>query len=90
MPKDNTLLQLTNIHKQLKAPFVIYSDFESILKPLSDIDLTTGITQNSAEAVKYQEHVPYSFAYKVVSIIPDFRLTPIEDEDDGIFFTYKG
>ena len=29
MPADPTL---TNVHKQLKAPFVVYVDFECILK----------------------------------------------------------
>ena len=29
---EDALLRFTNVHKQLKAPFVVYCDFESILK----------------------------------------------------------
>ena len=90
MPKGNKPVHFTNIHKQLKAPFVVYADSECLLKPLSNIGVTTGIVENPEKQVKYQEHVPYSFAYKIVSIDPDFRLTPIEEDDDGTFFTYKG
>ena len=39
--KDDKL-KFTNIHKQLKAPFVVYADFESCLKMESDIETTTG------------------------------------------------
>ena len=39
--KDD-MLYFTNIQKQLKAPFVVYADFESILKETSDVDTTTG------------------------------------------------
>ena len=76
MPKD-TVFEFTNIHKQLAAPFIVYADFECILKQTADINTTTGVVTESTTAVKYQEHEPCSFAYKVVSIDPDFRLTPI-------------
>ena len=35
--------RITNIQKQLPAPFVVYADFESILKPVDkDVDITQG------------------------------------------------
>ena len=41
-PKD-TLCRFTNIQKKLPAPFVVYADYESVLKPLSDVDTTQGV-----------------------------------------------
>ena len=65
----------TNIQKQLSAPFVVYADFESILKPVNEgVDVTQGVSTGTASSTTvYQEHVPCSFAYKVVSsVVPDF------------------
>ena len=40
---DDPRCQFTNIQKQLPAPFVVYADFESILKPVDrDVDTTQG------------------------------------------------
>ena len=57
----------TNIQKQLSATFVVYADFESILKPLNEgVDVTQGVSTGTASSTTvYQEHVPCSFAYKV-------------------------
>ena len=65
----------TNIQNQLSAPFVVYADFESILKPVNDrVDVTQGVSTGTASSTTvHQEHVPCSFAYKVVSSVdPDF------------------
>ena len=65
----------TNIQKQLSAPFVVCADFESILKPVIEgVDVTQGVSTGTASSTTvYQEHVPCSFAYKVVSSVdPDF------------------
>ena len=65
----------TNIQKQLAAPFVVYTDFESILKPVNEgVDVTQGVSTGTASSTTvYHEHVPCSFAYKVVSNVdPDF------------------
>ena len=53
MPIDDPVLWFTNVHNQLKAPFVVYSNFEN-----PDVDLKTKI---------YQEHVPCSLT-KIASI----------------------
>ena len=66
--------RFTNIQKQLSAPFVVYADFESILRPVNEgVDVTQGVSTGSAYSTTvYQEHVPCSFAYKVVSSVdPD-------------------
>ena len=71
-PKDPRC-RFTNIHKQLAATFVVYADFASALKPVSDIDTTQGVVLGEESSLTpYQEHVPCSFAYKIVSSVdPD-------------------
>ena len=67
--------RFTNIQKQLPAPFVAYADFEYILKSVNeDVDVTQGVTTGAGSSTTvYQEHVPCSFAYKIVSSVdPDF------------------
>ena len=49
--------------KQLLAPFKIYADFEYPLKAVKSSD-----KNNGSYTEKYQDHVPCSFAYKVVCI----------------------
>ena len=73
-PKDPRC-RFTNIQKQLPAPFVVYADFESILKPVNgEVDVTQGVTAGTKSSTTvYQEHVPCSFAYKIVSSVdPNF------------------
>ena len=55
---DEPVVKYENIQKQVKAPFTVYVDFESILKQLS------------GDGNKYQEHVTCSYAYQIVSSIP--------------------
>ena len=65
----------TNIQKQMSAPFVVYADFESILRPVNEgVDVTQGVSTGTASSTTvYQEHVPCSFSYKVVSSVdPNF------------------
>ena len=59
-------IKFENYFKQLPVPFKIYADFEFILKKVeSDI---IGLDANSSYTRKYQDHIPCSFAYKVVCI----------------------
>ena len=54
---------------------MVYADFESILKPVNEgVDITQGVSTGTASPTTVcQEHVPCSFAYKVVSSVdPDF------------------
>ena len=49
-------------HLEAAAPFVVYADFESILKPVNkDVDVTQGV-----ESHVFLEHNPCSFVYKIV------------------------
>ena len=61
-----------NIQKQLP---VVYSDFESILKPADkDVDTTQGVEVGGESSYHvFQEHIPCSFAHQVVcSADPNF------------------
>ena len=56
-------LKFQNYFKQLAVSFKIYADFEPVLK---GIQKDGG--SNASYTKKYQEHIPCSFAYKVVCI----------------------
>ena len=72
---DDPRCRFTYIQKQLPAPFVVYADFDSILKPVDkDVDTLQGV-EVDVESLShvFQEHIPCSFAYKVVSSVdPNF------------------
>ena len=71
--KDN-MFQFTNIHKQLPAYFRVYADFECILKEMDVETLSIGISEEGpSKTLKYQEHVPSIYAYKIVSDVPDYQ-----------------
>ncbi|XP_022807622.1 uncharacterized protein LOC111344644 [Stylophora pistillata] len=61
MPPSGTFLSFKNHHKKMDMPFVIYADFESIIKPLHSIQ------PNPKECYteKKQQHIPVSFCYYV-------------------------
>ena len=54
-----------NYSKQICVPFKIYADFECILEKV-DVDIEC--SSNGSYTRKYQNHVPCSFAYKVVCV----------------------
>jgi hypothetical protein len=55
------ILEFENIEKQLTVPFVVYADFESVLKPIS----TCTPDPQKSFSVQTYEHEPYSFAYYI-------------------------
>ena len=62
------------MQKQVRTPFVVYVDFESILKPVNgDVVATQGVDIGIESTTHvFQEHIPCSFAYKIVSSVdPD-------------------
>ena len=56
-------ISFKNCFKQLPIPFKIYADFECLLKGVKSSDKNNGLYTE-----KYQDHIPYSFAFKVVCI----------------------
>ena len=63
MPPPETYLKFKNFLYSERATFVIYADFESILKPLE----THETDPNKSYTLKYQEHKPVSFVYYIKS-----------------------
>ena len=61
---ESGFISFKNYSRQIPVPFKIYADFECILKS-ADV----GISNNDVfYTKKYQDHVPFSFAYKVVCV----------------------
>ena len=56
-------ISFKNYFKQLPVPFKIYADFECLLKRVKSSD-----KNNGSYTEKYQDHIPCSFAYKVVCV----------------------
>ena len=56
-------IKFQNYFKQLAVSFKIYADFEPVLKGIQEDG-----GSNASFTKKYQEHIPCSFAYKVVCI----------------------
>ena len=59
---DDPRCRFTSIQKQLLAPFVVYADFESILKPVDkDVDTTQDVEVGGESSYHvFQEHIPCS------------------------------
>lgn len=62
MPEPGSVLEFTNIHKELKTPFVIYADFESMLEHCDD--------EAQAQTTTLSRHIPMSYCFKLVSSYP--------------------
>ena len=65
------MLSFKNYFKQMPVPFRIYADFECILKKVEG-DIIKCDSNNSSYTIKYQDHIPCSFAYKVVCVNNNF------------------
>ena len=62
---EKDFISFKNCFKQIPVSFKIYADFECIFKKVdSDIESNS----NSSYTRKYKEHIPCSFAYKVVCV----------------------
>ena len=61
---EEGIIEFTKYFKQILVPFKTYADFESNLK---SVEIFEGIYSK-----KYQNHIPCSFAYKVVCIDDEF------------------
>ena len=63
MPPSNTYLKFKNFLHSEKAPFTIYADFESLIKPIDNCDPDP----HKSYTKKYQKHEPISFSYYIKS-----------------------
>ena len=88
----NDTLSFTSIHKQLKQPFIIYADFESILVPTSTKSVKTGIATDQppppdlitkAEKKLWEKNNNKEFKYEDHKAISYFyKVVSILDEED--------
>ena len=62
--ESEKIMKFKNIAKMLKVPFVIYADFECLLKP-------TGLEG------KKHHHVPCGYSYLIVSTVPDYHFEAV-------------
>ena len=63
MPAPDSFIKFKNYLYSERAPFAIYADFESLLKPLN----TCEPNPNKSYTLKYQKHEPVSFVYYIKS-----------------------
>ena len=61
MPPPGTFLRFKNFLHSEKAPFAVYADFESLIKPMDNCDPDP----NKSYTKKYQKHEPISFSYYI-------------------------
>ena len=57
-------IEFKNYFKQIPVPFKIYADFESNLKNVQSCE--------GSYSKNYQDHVPRSFAYKLICVDDEF------------------
>ena len=61
MPKKGDILKFKNYYKGGRAPFMIYADTVSLIKPIQ----TCEPSPQSSYTKKYQKHEPISFSYYI-------------------------
>ena len=61
MPAPGSTISFKNFEKARRVPFIIYVNFESLLKPISRCDPNPDISSTT----KYQKHEPISFSYYI-------------------------
>ena len=62
MPKGDNNMSFTNFYKQMKAPYVVYADFECLVKKIS----TCEPSDKKSFTVKKEKHEPCGFSYVIV------------------------
>ncbi|PFX22887.1 hypothetical protein AWC38_SpisGene12595 [Stylophora pistillata] len=88
MPKPKTFLFFKNHHRKIDLPFVIYADFESIIKPLNSAQPFP----EKCYTEKKHLHIPVSFCYYIKCSFDDQYsklveyIAKSEDEDVAQIF----
>ena len=79
-------IRFKNYSKQILVPFKVYADFECVFKK---VDCNT-IERNSniSYTIKYQDHIPCSFACKVVCIDDKFSKKVVLCRGKGAVFKF--
>ena len=85
MPNKKSKVEFTNFGRKLKVPFVIYADFEAITEKIDTCENNPKISSS----LKYQNHKPCGYAYKLVCRYDDKFSKPIRvyrGEDAANYF----
>ena len=84
MPEEDSIIEFQNFNRSMRVPFIVYADFESLIKPLN----TCEPNPENSYPKKYQEHKPSRFCYfikcfddEVYSQKPVKYTMKTEDED---------
>ena len=56
-------IEFKNHNRMIKVPFVVYADFESIVKPINSLEPSD---EKRSFTDQYQKQVPCGFSYKIV------------------------
>ena len=64
---EKGFIEFKNYSRQILVPFKIYADFECLLK-----NVHCGVHDCFSYTSKYQDHIPCSFAYKLVCVNDKF------------------
>lgn len=67
-------IKFKNFNKQLRAPFVIYADFEAITEKVDSCKPN----DNKSYTEAYQKHTDCGFGYKVVCCYDDKYSKPVK------------
>ena len=65
LPKEGTKIKFKNHRNSMPVPFVIYADFESVLKP-EDKNIKSDSSEDESSTTLYQTHKACSFGLKTV------------------------
>ena len=90
MPPPGSFLSFKNFVHSEKAPFAVYSDYESLVKPIHNCKPNP----NKSYTHKYQKHDPLSFSYYIKSFNEDVyksrlrKYTKLKPEDEDAADVY--
>jgi len=82
MPESGTVLKFKEIKHQLKVPFIIYADFESLLVPIQGANMPPRLNEPSTR--KNNMHQPSGFCFKTICIDPPKNGETVLFRGDGI------
>jgi len=81
---DNMFLHFKEFHKQLRAPFIIYADFESLTTKIH----STSQDPSHSSTEKLQKHEACGFSYIVVSDRDDYCKPPVVYRGENVVETF--
>ena len=93
LPPPGSLIKFKNTRYQLRLPFVIYADFESLTPaPENDQENVAPAAGHGRKTFAFQKHIPCSVGLKLVSELPEVQHLHFEQHsgpDVSIWFLRK-